>query len=219
MSKIYLCSNTKIYDENVENLALCEIKFMTFKLDLNAYDALILTSKNAIKALHFNHISPNPKMRVFAIGKASQKAAKDYGFSDIYSSKNSLGDAFGLEILPQLKGKKTLYICAKKRASKIDEILCENGVDFHMLLAYENTIKAKISAIKAPFKNSVLIFTSPLNVKAFLKHFSWDKSYKAIAIGKTTAAALKLFCQPKIATEQTIKSCLLLAKQTISQKG
>lgn len=78
MSKIYLCSNTKINDKNVENLALCKIKFMPFKLDLNAYDALILTSKNAIKALRFNHISPNFKMQVFAIGKNSVSSAKRY---------------------------------------------------------------------------------------------------------------------------------------------
>ncbi len=217
MSKIYLCSNTKINDKNVENLALCKIKFMPFKLDLNAYDALILTSKNAIKALRFNHISPNVKMQVFAIGKNSASSAKRYGFSDIYTAKNSLGNAFGLEILPFLKDKKALYICASKRTSKLDEILCQNGIDLHTKIAYENIIKTEINALKAPPKNSVLIFTSPLNVKAFLTHFSWDNSYEAIAIGATTAAALNFICKPKIAKNQTIKECLNLAKQQLTK--
>ena len=54
MSKIYLCSNTPVDDEQVKNLALCEIKFARFAVNLSAYDALIITSKNWIKGFGFH---------------------------------------------------------------------------------------------------------------------------------------------------------------------
>lgn len=212
MSKIYLCSNTPVDDEQVKNLALCEIKFARFVVNLSAYDALIITSKNAIMALRFNQIPSNPKIRVFAIGKASAQAAKEYGFIDVYTAVNSHGNAFALEILSFLQGQRAIFICAIERVSKLDEILRSHGVNLRVQKAYKNVIKTDIKSIKAPPKGSSIIFTSPLNVKAFLTHFSWHKSYKAIAIGTTTAAALNLVCTPTIAKEQTLKECLRLAK-------
>ncbi|EBH4174115.1 uroporphyrinogen-III synthase, partial [Campylobacter jejuni] len=47
--KIYLLNETPF--EGVENLILNEIIFYDFSVDLNLYDALICTSKNALKAL------------------------------------------------------------------------------------------------------------------------------------------------------------------------
>ena len=47
--KIYLLSETPF--EGVENLILNEIVFYDFSVDLSLYDALICTSKNALKAL------------------------------------------------------------------------------------------------------------------------------------------------------------------------
>ena len=46
MSKIYLLNEQKFDD--VENLEVFEIEYLKFDLDLEKYDALVFTSKNAI---------------------------------------------------------------------------------------------------------------------------------------------------------------------------
>ena len=76
---IYLCSNTSCDDENIVHLELCKIKYASFSVDLSAFSALVISSKNAISALEFNKIPSNNKISVFAIGKASANAASKYG--------------------------------------------------------------------------------------------------------------------------------------------
>ena len=49
MSKIYLLNNLPF--EGVENLEVFKIEYISSKIDLNAYDALVFTSKNAIYSL------------------------------------------------------------------------------------------------------------------------------------------------------------------------
>ena len=58
MRKIYLVSNTKTADESVVNLSVSKIEFLKFEINLNEFDALVATSKNAFKALKFNVILP-----------------------------------------------------------------------------------------------------------------------------------------------------------------
>ncbi len=53
--KIYLLNETPF--EGVENLILNEIVFYDFSVDLSLYDALICTSKNALKALQHAKIT------------------------------------------------------------------------------------------------------------------------------------------------------------------
>ena len=54
MDEIYLISHTQ--NKAVKNLKVCEIEFLKFSVDLNKFEALVITSKNSIKALKFNNI-------------------------------------------------------------------------------------------------------------------------------------------------------------------
>ena len=102
MRKIYLISNTKTADESVVNLSVSKIEFLKFELNLSDYDVLVATSKNAFNALKFNGISPI-NLPVFAIANSCASAAREFGFSEIYTGKNAHGDDFAREILPLLK--------------------------------------------------------------------------------------------------------------------
>ena len=57
-------------------------------------------------------------------------------------------------------------------------------------------------------KNSKIIFSSPSSVKYFLKNFKWDKSFKAISIGKTTLASFPSYISPILAEKSSLKSCI-----------
>ena len=207
---IYLISNTPFDDESVEKISLCDIKFNKFNIDLSEFDALIVTSKNGINSLKFNSIIL-ADILVFAIGKATALSCKEFGFTQIYEAQNSHGSEFGAEILEKLYGKRILFIKAKETISNLDIYFNQNGIDISVIDGYENLILKKDISSK-PKSNSILIFTSPINVRAFIQNLGWDDSYKAVAIGKATAQALKPYTDPIISKSQTVKDCVELAK-------
>ena len=207
---IYLISNTPFDDESVEQISLCDIKFNKFNIDLSEFDALIVTSKNGINSLKFNSIIL-ADILVFAIGKATALSCREFGFTQIYEAQNSHGSEFGAEILGKLYGKRVLFIKAKETISNLDIYFNQNGIDISVIDGYENLILKKDISSK-PKSNSILIFTSPINVRAFIQNLGWDDSYKAVAIGKATAQALKPYTDPIISKSQTIKDCVELAK-------
>ena len=207
---IYLISNTPFDDESVEQISLCDIKFNKFNIDLSEFDALIVTSKNGINSLKFNSITL-ADILVFAIGKATALSCKEFGFTQIYEAQNSHGSEFGAEILEKLYGKRILFIKAEETISNLDIYFNQNGIDISVIDGYENLILKKDISSK-PKSNSILIFTSPINVRAFIQNLGWDDSYKAVAIGKATAQALKPYTDPIISKSQTIKDCVELAK-------
>ena len=209
MRKIYLISNTKTTNESVINLSVSKIEFLKFELNLSDYDVLVATSKNAFNALKFNGISPI-NLPVFAIANSCASAAREFGFSEIYTGKNAHGDDFAREILPLLKGKKVLYLKGKDSVSNFLEILQNGGVNIKAVIAYENVLNPCKMELKPP-KNSILIFASPINVRNFLTNFGWDESYQTISIGKVTAKELK-FSTPLVSQSQDINACIVLAK-------
>ncbi|WP_069636834.1 uroporphyrinogen-III synthase [Campylobacter pinnipediorum] len=207
---IYLVGSSLEFD-GVKTIILNEIKLTNFELDLKSFDCLILTSKNSIKSLEHNNIKPNENIEVFSIGETTSSYALQFGFKKIYTSKNSHGNEFGIEILPFLKSKKVLYLRAKKVVSNIFDFLTQNKVDIKCIIAYEN-ISKMIDLKQKPSKNSIIIFTSPSSVDNFIMNFGWDESYKAICIGNTTANRINFTKKITISKKQTINSCIELAK-------
>ena len=206
---IYLVGSNLEF-KGVKTLVLNEIKFNKFSVNLAEFGALILTSKNSVNALKFNRILP-ASLQIYSIGESTSRAASEFGFSQIYTAKNAHGNDFAAEIAPLLKGKKTLFLRARETASSVSEILRENGVNLTQIIAYENVFKPLEKEQKPP-KNSVIIFTAPSAVRNFIRNFGWDKSYKAVAIGLTTAKELGNFTSPAVSAQQNINSCVSLAK-------
>lgn len=207
---IYLISHTKTDDISIKHLKICEIKFNKFSVDLSKFDALVLTSKNSIKALEFNSIKL-VNLEVFSIGEGTTKEALKFGFTKIYTAKNAHGNEFASEISPLLEGKKTLFLKAKETVSDVGGILRAASVNLTQIVAYENSFLKLDSSLKPPLK-STLIFASPSNVKAFRQNFSIDDSYKVIAIGNATAKELSNHPNLVISPAQSIDECVNIAK-------
>lgn len=204
---IFVVSNSSILEtKNIKWLKVCEISFFNFQIKLNDFENIIFTSKNGVKSLEFNKISPNFNGKVFCIGEATFLEAKNFGFSNLYLAKNSHGNEFADEILPFLKNK-TLFIKALQNASNIGEILLKNGVNLQIINGYEN-LNLKLEISQKPPTNSKILFTSPKNLENFINNFGWDETYKAFAIGKTTAKALQNFTNPIICKTQNLKECI-----------
>lgn len=207
MAKIYLLSN-QIYAE-VENLEVFKIEYIESKIDLLKYDALIFTSKNAIYSLEsFN--KDWKKIPSFAIAPKTAQVIEKLGGKIAFTGITSHGNDFAQELIELLKNKKVLYIKALKTVSNLVDILKNNDVLLDELVVYKTSCKKSNVALE---NNSVFIFTSPSSVECFFQQYSWNDSYKAIVIGKTTALYLPKNVDYTISSETSIDECIKLAKQ------
>lgn len=207
MPKIYLLNNQKFQD--VENLEVFEIKYIKSNINLQNYKALIFTSKNAIYSLEsFN--KDWKKIPSYAIAPKTASIIKQLDGNLVFTGVTSHGNDFAEELITLLKNKKVLYVKALKTVSNLPEILKENKVLLDELVAYETSCKKIDVELE---KDSIFIFTSPSSVECFFKQYSWDDSYKAVVIGKTTAKYLPKNIKYEISSQTSVEECVNLAKQ------
>ena len=210
MTNIYVLSDVKDKQEDINYLSVFDINTIKSSINLSIYDALIFTSKNAISSLDkFNHQYKN--IPSYTIAPKTAKVLEQYNGNIKYIGKSSNGNDFANEISKELKNKKVLYIRAKKVVSNLVNILKDNDVLCDELIVYETVCK-KYEQSKQLEQNSKIIFTSPSSIKCFLGNFTWDKSYTAICIGKTTASYLPKNINFKISENISINECIALAR-------
>jgi uroporphyrinogen-III synthase len=186
-----------------------EIKYIHKKIDYSFYDALIFTSKNAILAI--NDMDDEWKnIPTYVIAAQTAKTLEDLGGKLSFVGKTGHGNSFALEIAELLKEKKVLYLGALEVVSNLVEILQDNGVICDVEVIYETVCKKYEKKIELP-KNSIIIFSSPSTIKCFFKNIQWDKSYKAVAIGETTANYFPPNIVPFVADTTSLESCVIKA--------
>jgi uroporphyrinogen-III synthase len=208
MSKIYLCS-PKVY-EGAISLPMIKFNLIANSLDLEKYDALIFTSKQAVvfaNSLNRNWIYK----KILAVGKATAKIAKELGAKDVYNPQKFYGKTLANDIIKHFKNYKLLYIRPKVVAFDTKSFLQKEGIDIKEKIIYETVCNKP--QIKSLEKNSIIIFTSPSTIECFFKTFNWDSSFKAVVIGKTTLENLPKNIKVYVAKEQTISSCVERAKE------
>jgi len=202
--KIYILSDKQI--KHTKNIPVIDIQYKKQKIDLKGYDALIFTSKNAVKALASMDKSWK-KLPSYAIAPQTAKVIKTLGGKLQLVGNEHHGDEFAKEIKSELKGKKVLYIGGAKIVSNLVNILKDSGVECDSLVIYETICKEYKKKIKIP-KNSTIIFSSPSTIECFLKNIKWDESYTAISIGHTTAKFFPDYIKPIIAENTSLESCV-----------
>lgn len=208
---IYLSNPQKF--EGVKNLELLKINYLDFYLDLTPYDYLIFTSKNGVIALDKN--VPNWKHKnSLAITKQTANTISLLGGNPFFIGTNGHGNNFAYEILDVVKEKKSLYIRPKEVANDLDKIFTAHNIDYDFLIAYDTVCNAYVTN-EAFEKNSIFIFTSPKMVHCFMKNYTWDESFIAVCIGKTTEQALPRDIQFVTSDMQSIEACVALAKSIL----
>ena len=201
---IFLLNDRKV--KWAKNIPLFKIVYATKKINLDNYDAIIFTSKNAIEAI--DYINKDwKKVPSYVISEQTAKLVKDLNGNLEYISKTKHGNEFAYEIVEKLKGKRVLYIRGAEIVSDLVNILQNNNINFNDEVVYENQFNEDAKKVKIP-KNSKIIFTSPSTIKYFFKIFSWDDSYTAISIGKTTLKYFPKNIKPHIAEDTSFKSCV-----------
>ena len=182
-SNIYILSDKKV--KWAKNLSLLNIEVVQQDIDFSGYDAIIFTSKNGVESLNkFN--SQWKKIPTYVIAPQTAKVVKKLKGTLTFVGKSHHGDEFAYELIEHLKNKKVLFLKAEKIVSSITSILNENGVKCDEKVVYRTVFKKFKKKIELP-KNSTIIFSSPSTIECFFKNILWQKSFKIISIGKTTA--------------------------------
>jgi uroporphyrinogen-III synthase len=202
--KLYVLSQKKV--KWAKNIPVFEIKPLNPRIDLGGYSALIFTSKNAITAL--NAIDKSWKsIPAYVIAPQTAKTLKDLGGKLEFVGKEKHGDAFALELLKKLKNQKVLYVRGSKVVSDLITVLNANGVVCDDLIVYETVCKKFDHKVELP-RGSTIIFSSPSTIECFFENFSWESSYKAVAIGETTARYFPENIVPFLADTTSLESCV-----------
>ena len=206
---IYILSDKKV--NGAKNLPVFEIKFLKQDIDFNSYDALIFTSKNALYSI--DSFGDDWKdIPSYAIAPQTAKIIKDLGGNLKFTGETNHGNEFALELVELLQNKKVLYLRGAKVVSKMYNILNSNDIKCDEVVVYESVCKKFDKETILP-KNSTIIFSSPSTIKCFLDNLSWDESFKAIAIGKTTSKYFPSDITPLISDTTSLESCVKKAKE------
>ena len=202
--KIYILSEKNI--KHTKSIPVIDIEYKKQNINLAGYDALIFTSKNAIKAL--NSMDDTwKKIPSYAIAPQTAKVVKSLGGKLQLVGHEHHGDEFAKEIIKELKGKKALYVGGAKIVSNLVDILQQNKIQCDNLVVYETVCKEYKKKIKLP-KHSTIIFSSPSTIECFLKNVTWDETFTAISIGHTTAKFFPEYIKPVISDNTSLESCV-----------
>ena len=201
--RIYLTASKP--SKGTIHLPLIKTKPIKRKLKLNNIDALIFTSKYSITySLKMN--KKLKKLPAIAVGLKTAKELRKNKIKVLDIAKENNVKSLIKLIKEKYQNHKFLYLRAKKIAFDIKKEL-----SIKEKIIYK-TKYIKYDKNKKPKKNSIIIFSSPSTIKAFLKNFSWEETYKAVAIGSTTLKELSFAKNKFIAKKRTIKSCVKTAK-------
>jgi len=204
IKKIYILSDKNI--KNAHTLPVIQIEYKKQNINLEKYDALIFTSKNAIKALDSMDNSWK-QIAAYVIAPQTAKVVKNLGGNLQLVGKEHHGDQFAQELIGELQDKRVLYVSGAKIVSNLMNILKSNNIECDNLIIYETVCKEYIQKLKIP-KYSTIIFSSPSTIKCFLKNVKWDESYTAISIGNTTAKFFPEYIKPFISENTSLESCV-----------
>lgn len=209
MGVIYTLSDKKI--EGATPLSLIKQNYLRPAIDLGPFDTLLITSKNAVKAL--NAITPTwQQKQIYTFGKETFKLLSKMGANNPILIEAKTGDDFALALHEELLHKHVLYPRAKVVHSNIKDILEQHGIDITEVVVYE-TVCASVHTKPIELeKNSTIIFSSPSTVRCFFENYDWDPSFRAVCIGEKTAKFLPEQIDAIISKANALKECVKTAR-------
>lgn len=164
-------------------------------INVNEYDYLIFTSKNAVTFFLKKFPNINNK-KILTVGEKTAQALENYGFKDIIFPENYSGEG----LLDFLKRNKDEFINKKiglvRALEGNDTLLNQKEFKVDLIPVYKTVfnIPENVDTIEDMFRNSLIyavIFSSPSTFEGFLRIFKDDtknllSKTKVVAIGKTT---------------------------------
>ena len=204
---IFLFSKTPHPD--VTHIPILKTSFLQPDIDLSRYDAIVLTSKQAVTAL--DKISPGWKrLPALTVAAKTAEMVKEAG-GCFLETGNGYGEGLSEIIISRYGSYRWLYPRPKVVASDFKERVMEAGVKIDDVVVYETSCNQACRELNLP-DNAVLVFTSPLTIACFLEFFAFKEGHKVVVIGKTTAKALPRYLKYHMPEEPTVEASVQLAQ-------
>jgi uroporphyrinogen-III synthase len=168
----------------IEDYSLVEFKSQPFELP-KEYDWLFFYSRTGV-IYFFRQIHKFlSSTKIAALGPGTAEAIeKIFGIVPDFVG-NGIPDETAKQFSEKASGQKVVFIRAEESRKSVQKIL-QNQVIASDVIAYKNSAKGLVDKIEA----DILVFTSPLNAKAYFSKYTLESFQKVIAIGQTTAEAL-----------------------------
>ncbi len=188
-----------------------DITFFTPRIDFDKYDHLVITSKQAVKALQNYDKTSYIGKKALCISKASAAAYEAVG-GEVLAVGKGYGDTLYDSITKYPKTTKWLYLRAQEIASDFAKRLNEEGYDIQEVVVYKSECSSEILQREVA-NDGVLIFTSPSSVKCYLKNHAFTPNQDIVVIGKTTAKTIPKNVRYVLSGDTSVQSCVEIAKK------
>ncbi len=205
---IYLFSKTSHPD--VIHVPVLNTLFLQPAINFDDYDAIVLTSKQAVTALE--KISPKwREIPALSIASKTEEMVRSAG-GRLLDRGNGYGDSLDDIIVRKYSSLRWLYPRPKVVASNFKERVKERGIVMDDVIVYETSCNQTCRDIELP-DDAILIFTSPFTIECFLELYEFKASYQVVAIGTTTAKALPEEVKYLMPDTPNVDACVALAEQ------
>lgn len=104
--------------------------------DRNAYDAIAVTSVNALRHASREMLEPLTDMPAFAVGDATADAARQAGFATVFSASGTAADLTALIAARLPAGSHILHLAGRDRTAGFAEALRERGFQIQIVEVY-----------------------------------------------------------------------------------
>ena len=207
-NSIFLFSKTSHPD--VTHIPVLNTLFLQPAINFDDYDAIVLTSKQAVTAL--DKISPKWKdVPALSIASKTEEMVRS-ARGTLLDRGNGYGDSLDDIIVKNYADLRWLYPRPKIVASNFKERVKERGIVMDDVIVYETSCNQSCKDIELP-EDAILIFTSPFTIQCFVELYAFRSSYQVIAIGTTTAKALPEEVVYVMPDTPNVDACVALAKQ------
>jgi len=210
-AKTFLFSKTS--HPEVTHIPILNTTFLRPEIDFSKYDAIVLTSKQAVTALE-KISSEWRKVPALSIASKTEEMVKSVG-GTLLERGEGYGDTLDEIIAAKYAALRWLYPRPKVVASNFQERVKARGVEIDDVIVYETSCNESCREIVLP-DDAIVIFTSPFTIECFLKFHTFKSSHKVIAIGRTTASALPEGVSYVMPKTPGVDACVLLAQEMSS---
>ena len=184
MKKILFTGNSFQLESLVEhpgfewiNQRFIETQIIPFQVDVNLFDWIFFSSREAVHSFFSNKISTGNCL-LAAVGKGTADALSEYAIPSFIGESTNTSEV-GQAFAEQIGSSKVLFPCSTISKQTIQSHLSPS--QFENLVCYETVLIDK--KIEQP---SIAIFSSPSNVDGYLISNTLEGIEKIIVYGPTT---------------------------------
>jgi uroporphyrinogen-III synthase len=165
----------------IQDVALTTISYLPFPKTIEQVDALVFTSKNAVK--HLPHYTFSGS--IYASGKQTAKALLKKSYKALQGQDE---DAASLATKMIADGvRSAVFFCGNLRRNELPNKLKAEHIKLIEHQVYTTQLSPKLIDVK---KGDSLFFLSPSAVESYAQKNTFEQTFNYYCIGNTTAKSL-----------------------------